>query len=138
MKREKEIIESYYENLWNKQDKTYIDKLFDDNIIFRGFLGIETKGKQEFENYFDLIISALPNLYHGVEVMIAEDNHVAARAVYNGRHKGKLFDFEPTTNNMIKYNGVSFFTIKNDKIVEIWVLSDLNALFQFKPTKTLN
>lgn len=127
MKTNKQLVQSYYENLWNNQDKKYINELLDENLIFRGSLGIETTGLKAFEEYFDMIITAIPNLYHGVEIMVAENNHVAARAVYNGTHKGKLFDFE-ATGNRIKYNGASFFTIENNKIKEIWVLGDLNTL----------
>jgi len=129
MKEQKEIIESYYENLWNKQNKSYIDKLLSDDIIFRGSLGIETVGKEEFEKYFDLITSAIPNLYHGVETIVVQNNSVAARAVYNGTHSGKLLDFEPS-NNRIRYNGASFFQLENGKIKEIWVLGDLNTLYK--------
>jgi len=127
MKTNTTIVQSYYENLWNKQDKSFIDKLLDDNIVFRGSLGVEAKGKKEFENYFDMILEAIPNLYHGVESIVAQNDQVAARAVYNGTHKGKLFDYE-ATGNRIKYNGASFFKIENGKIVDIWVLGDLNAL----------
>jgi len=129
MKKNKEIIFSYYENLWNNKDKSYIDKLFDDNIIFRGSLNIEAHGKKEFEDYFDMIVTAIPNLYHAVELMIAEGDSVSARAVYNGTHIGKLMDFEPT-NHKIRYHGASFFKIENDKIVDIWILGDLNSLYK--------
>ncbi len=129
MKTNKQIVESYYENLWNKKDKSYINKLLDDNIVFRGSLNVATKGKVEFEEYFDMITTAIPNLYHGIEMLVCQNNTVAARAVYNGTHKGKLFDFE-ATNNRIRYNGASFFTIENGKIVDIWVLGDLNSLYK--------
>ena len=129
MNKNKDIVKSYYENLWNKKDKSYIDKLFDDKILFRGSLDIETNGKKEFEAYFDMILGAIPNLYHGIELLIAENNLVSARAIYNGTHMGKLFDFEPT-HNRIRYYGASFFRIENDKIKEIWVLGDLNSLYK--------
>ncbi len=129
MNKNKEIVKSYYENLWNKKDKSYIDKLFHDDILFRGTLDVETHGKKEFEEYFDMILHALPNLYHGVELMIAENNLVSARAIYNGTHLGKLFDIE-ATNKRIRYNGASFFRIEDDKIKEIWVLGDLNSLYK--------
>ena len=122
-----QLVENYYENLWNNQDKKFIDILLDENLVFRGSLGTEVVGKKGFEEYFDMIIKAIPNLYHAIETIVVENNHVAVRAVYNGTHKGKLLDFEPT-NNRIKYNGASFFTIENNKIKEIWVLGDLNAL----------
>lgn len=128
MKKNEEIVVSYYENLWNKQDKSYIDKLFSDDIVFRASLGIETNGKKEFEEYFDMITKAIPNLYHGVETMVSQNSQVAVRAVYNGTHKEKLLNFE-ATNKRIRYNGASFFQIKDDKIIEIWVLGDLNTLY---------
>lgn len=123
----KNLVKQYYEELWNKQNKKYIDILFDENITFRGSLNIETKGKKEFEDYMDKVLTAIPNLYHGVEIMIFENDIVATRAVYNGTHKGKLFDFE-ATNNRVKYNGASFFRFKDDKISDIWVLGDLVTL----------
>lgn len=129
MKQNKELINSYYENLWNNKDKSYIDKLLSEDIVFRGSLGIQTVGKKAFEEYFDMITGAISNLYHGVETMVAENNQVAARAVYNGKHTGRLMDFEPT-NNRIRYNGASFFQIENGKIKEIWVLGDLNTLYK--------
>lgn len=125
----KQIVESYYENLWNKQDKSYFKKLLHEDVRFRGSLDISTQGIEGFESYFDMILSVFPNLHHSIEVMISENNSVAVRAVYNGTHSGKLFDFEPT-NNRIRYLGASFFRFKDNKIIDIWVLGDLNSLYK--------
>lgn len=123
----KTLVKKYYEELWNKQNRDYIDILFDDEITFRGSLNIETKGKDGFRNYMDNVLTGIPNLYHGIEVLIEENGVVAVRAVYNGTHKGKLFEYE-ATNNRIKYNGASFFRFRNNKIADIWVLGDLFTL----------
>ncbi|PLY08501.1 MAG: hypothetical protein C0625_02530 [Arcobacter sp.] len=123
----KNLVRQYYEELWNKQNKDYMDILFDDNISFRGSLNIETNGKKEFAEYMDKILTAIPNLYHGIEVILFENNVVVTKAIYNGTHKGELFGFK-ATNNRIKYNGASFFRFKDDKISDIWVLGDLATL----------
>lgn len=128
MNTNKDIVRSYYEDLWNAKDKSYIDSLFSDDLVFRSSLGTNVKGKKEFEEYFDMILKAIPDLDHGIEILVADGNRVVARAIYNGTHQGKLFDYEPT-KNLIRYNGASFFTIKNNKITDIWVLADLKALF---------
>jgi len=125
----KNLVKQYYEELWNKKNKDYIDILFDENIEFHGSLNIDTKAKKEFENYMDNVFNGIPNLYHGIEIMIEENDNIAVRAVYNGTHMGKLFDFEPT-NNRIKYNGASFFKFKDNKIISIWVLGDLVTLHE--------
>lgn len=123
----KDIVKKYYEELWNKKNKEYIDTLFDDEIEFHGSLNIETKGKKEFEAYMDSVLKGIPNLYHGVETMVEENNVIAVKAIYNGTHTGKLFDYE-ASNNRVKYNGASFFRFNEDKIQSIWVLGDLVTL----------
>lgn len=123
----KDLVKKYYEELWNKQNRALIDEIFDEEITFRGSLNIETKGKKEFEEYMNNILNGIPNLYHGIETIVEENGVVAVRAVYNGTHKGKLFDIEPT-NRRIKYNGASFFRFNNDKISDVWVLGDLVTL----------
>ncbi|RXJ86073.1 ester cyclase [Arcobacter sp. CECT 8985] len=127
--KNEDIVKDYYEYLWNKQNKEYIDILFDDDIEFHGSLGVQTKGKKEFEEYMDSILTGIPNLYHGVEILIKEDDRIAVRAVYNGTHKGRLLNFE-ATNNRIKYNGASFFKFRDGKIIEVWVLGDLASLLK--------
>jgi len=129
MKQNLLLVESYYNDLWNRKDISYVDKLFSEDIIFRASLGIETKGKKEFLEYFEMITQAIPNLYHSIEAIVADDNQVATRALYNGTHQGKLLDFEPT-HNRIRYQGASFFQIKEGKIFDIWVLGDLNTLYK--------
>lgn len=123
----KELVKLYYDELWNKQKKEYIDILFDDNITFHGSLGISVTGKQEFAKYMDTILTGIPNLFHSIITMVCEDNTIAVRALYNGRHTGKLFEYE-ASNNKIVYNGASFFKFNDGKIVDVWVLGDLNSL----------
>lgn len=129
MSKNKQLVKAYYEKLWNEHDKSYIDTLFDDEIIFKGSLGIESIGKEAFEAYFDMVTLAIPNLYHAVEEVIEEGDRVVARAWYSGRQTGKLFNFEPS-NKKIKYNGASFFRIEDGKIKSIWVLGDLHTLYK--------
>lgn len=125
----KELVKVYYDELWNKQNREYIDILFDDNITFHGSLDISVKGKEEFKKYMDTILTGIPNLFHSIVTMVCEDDTIAIKALYNGRHTGKLFDYEPT-NNKIAYSGASFFKFKDGKIIDIWVLGDLKTLIK--------
>ena len=125
----KELVKLYYDELWNKQNKDYIDILFDDNITFFGSLGIAVSGKEEFRKYMDTILTGVPNLFHSVLTIIEEGDNIAVKALYVGKHTGKLFDYE-ASNNKIAYNGASFFKFRDGKIVDIWVLGDLKNLIQ--------
>lgn len=123
----KELVKLYYDELWNKQNKEYIDILFDDNITFHGSLNITVNGKKGFEEYMNTILTGIPNLFHSIVSLVEDGNQIAVRALYNGRHTGKLFEYE-ASNNKIQYNGASFFKFRDGKIVDIWVLGDLNTL----------
>jgi steroid delta-isomerase-like uncharacterized protein len=124
-----DLVQKYYTKFWNEYDKTLIDELFHDEIVFHSSLGIEIHGKKELENYFDMILQGIPNLYHSIETIIADEKGVAVRAVYNGTHKGELLG-NKATNKRIRYHGASFFTIQNNKIIKIWVLGDINSLLK--------
>ena len=123
----KELVKLYYAELGNKQNKDYIEILFDDNITFHGSLDISVVGKEKFKEYMDTILTGIPNLFHSILTMVCEGDTIAVRALYNGRHTGKLFDYE-ASNNKIVYNGASFFKFKDGKIIDIWVLGDLTNL----------
>jgi predicted ester cyclase len=124
----KSLVAKYYE-MWNSHNFDIADTIFDKGVHFRGSIGIETVGIEQFKEYADKILTAFPNLYHATEIVVAEDSQVAVYVSYIGTHKGKLFDYEPT-NNRINYSGASFFTIKNEKIIDIKVLGDRYSLYK--------
>lgn len=123
----KDLVNLYYDELWNKKNKDFIDILFDDDISFYGSLGLSTSGKEEFEGYMDMIHSAIPNLFHSIVDIVVDNDSIAVRALYTGKHTGKLLDYE-ASNNRVIYNGATFFKFREGKIKSIWVLGDLNTL----------
>lgn len=131
MKKNKELVRLYYEELWNKKNKIIINEIFNDNITFHGSLGIEVVGKKEFENYMNMIFEGIPNLFHSIVHMVVdnENDSIAVRALYNGKHSGKLFEYEASNKNIV-YNGASFFKFADGKIIDVWVLGDLNSLIK--------
>lgn len=123
----KDLVNLYYEELWNKKNKDFINTLFAENISFHGSLGLSTNGKKEFETYMDMIHTAIPNLFHSIVDIVVGEDTIAVRALYTGKHSGKLLDYEATNNRLI-YNGATFFKFEEGKIKSVWVLGDLNTL----------
>lgn len=123
----KDLVNLYYEELWNKKNKDFINTLFADNISFHGSLGLSANGKKEFEDYMDMIHIAIPNLFHSIVDMVVGEDTIAVRALYTGKHSGRLLDYEASNNRLI-YNGATFFKFEEGKIKSVWVLGDLNTL----------
>jgi predicted ester cyclase len=124
----RQLVEEYYDVLWNEKKLESAHHFLDSNISFRGSLGMRVEGINGFCDYAKMLFGAFPNLYHVIEDVVVEGDKAAVRVVYTGTHSGKLFGFEPT-GNRIRYSGASFFKFENDKIVDAWVLGDLNALY---------
>ncbi len=126
MMENKELVRAYYD-MWNNQDFENAANILDEDIRFRGSLDIVANGIEGFKEYAKIIITAFPNLYHAVEMEVHEKNLASVYVTYSGTHEGELLGYE-ATGNRISYSGAAFFHFKNEKIVSINVLGDLNSL----------
>jgi predicted ester cyclase len=63
--------------------------------------------------------AAFPDLRFEVEIVIAEDELVAARWTASGTHTGAWGAVEPT-GRRARFSGVNIFRFENRKVVEIW------------------
>jgi steroid delta-isomerase-like uncharacterized protein len=63
--------------------------------------------------------AAFPDLRFKVEMMIAEDEFVAARWTATGTHTGAWGAVEPT-GRQVSFSGVNIFRFENGKVAEIW------------------
>lgn len=128
MQNNKSLIHDYYE-MWNNKTFEEANRLLDDDIRFRGSLHIVANGIDGFKEYAQMISTAFPNLYHAIEIEVYEKNLASIYVTYSGTHEGDLLGYK-ATGNRISYSGAAFFHIKNDKIISINVLGDLNSLYQ--------
>lgn len=62
---------------------------------------------------------AFPNLRFEVEILIAEDEFVAARWTATGTHSGRWGTVEPT-GRMATLSGVNVFRFEQGKVAELW------------------
>ena len=125
----RELIEQWYNEMWNKWKVDIFPEILHSEITFRGSLGHEKKGHEGLKKYMDFIKSAFPDFHNKIEQIITEGNYSFAKLKYTGTHKGKVFGIEPT-NRKIIYYGTAVFTIENEKIKNVWVLGDIFGLIK--------
>lgn len=113
--------------MWNKWNKDIMTDILDENVSFRGSLGVEKKGFDGLSEYIDFIRDAFPDFQNEIELIITEKDTSFAKLRYTGTHKGEVFGIQPT-NRKVEYSGSAIFTFKNGKIVDIWVLGDIYGL----------
>ena len=123
------LIRRFYDELWNPWNFAKAEEILAPEIIFRGTLGSETRGREGFCNYMRQVQRAFPDFHNAVEEMIAERDRVVVRALYSGTHRGEIFGVAPT-GKKIAYSGAAFFRIAEGKVAEGWVLGDLLSLLR--------
>lgn len=125
----KQLIQRYYEDMWNVWNFAVADEIIHEAIDFRGSIGLTVEGRDGFKGYMRTIQAAFPDFHNTIEEMIAEEKKVVAVLTYSGTHRGTLFGVPPT-GKRICYAGTAVFQIEEDQVTRGWVLGDTLGLLQ--------
>jgi predicted ester cyclase len=121
------LVERFYHRVWNKADKVEAHEILDIDFRFRGSLGPELRGPDGFIAYMRSVHAALEDFTCQIDQLIVDADCAAARMTFYGRHRAKFFGIEPSGRE-IRWSGAAFFKTRAGKIVELWVLGDIEAI----------
>ena len=123
------LIHRFYRDMWNRFDKSVFGEILAEDIKFRGSLGQDAVGYEEFAAYMDVIRRAFPDFTNTIEEIVSEGDRSVARLTYCGTHQGEVLGIAPT-GRTIEYAGVAFFRFREGRIAEVWVLGDVYGLLK--------
>jgi steroid delta-isomerase-like uncharacterized protein len=129
LERNKDVIRRFFDEMWNPWNFAKADELLAPDIVFKGTLGSELRGRDDFRNYMRKVQSAFPDFHNSMIQITAEDDRVVARTFYRGTHRGEIFGLAPT-GKQISYAGAAFFRVRAGQVIEGWVLGDLLGLLR--------
>ena len=66
---------------------------------------------------------------HEITMQVAEGDLVVSRIVGRGVHEGELLGI-PATNREVETDGIAIHRVRDDKIVEYWVVVDVARVLQ--------
>ena len=118
---------AFYERIWDAGDLVATSELLSDDIVFRGSLGAELRGRQAFAGYVRSVRGALDNYRCEILECVAEGSRAFAKMRFSGRHAAPFRGHSPT-GKTVEWLGAALFHFERSKIVEIWVLGDLAGL----------
>ena len=110
-------VEDFYDRVWNRGDKAAIAELIHPDFTFRGSLGPTMTGHAAFSADYRCTILDL----------VSEGDRAFARMRFEGIHRAPFLGFAPT-GRRVEWAGAALFTLKSDKIADLWVLGDLQGL----------
>jgi steroid delta-isomerase-like uncharacterized protein len=86
-------------------------------------------GRETWQQGFELMRRAFPDLDAQVDDLVAAENKVAIRVSFRGTHQGE-FQGIPATGRTIHYVNHEFYRVENGLFAEEWICSDMATLFR--------
>jgi steroid delta-isomerase-like uncharacterized protein len=123
------LVERFYQEVWNRADEAAAREILDPALEFRGSLGIERRGIEEFLQYSRELHSALADYRCTIDDLIMSGSRAAARMTFSGTHRAVFFGV-PATGQVITWTGAAFFTVAEGRITRVWVIGDIDAIKQ--------
>lgn len=120
----KQVVRRFYEELWNRGNLDATDELVASDYVRHDLRpGAAPPGPAGQKAVAEKFRAAFPDVRLEVEELIAEGDLVAARWTMSGTHTGPWGEVAPTGRS-VRFSGVNFFRIADQKIAEIWNVRD--------------
>jgi predicted ester cyclase len=128
----KAIVLRYFEDVLNKQNLEVVDEIFSQDYKSHWLLDKEspTGNLQQLKTFLPAFFLAFPDLHYTVADIIAENDKVVVRLIFNATHKGEIFGVKPNGYKIDYVSEVFFFRVENGKIAEGWVQVDMYGLLR--------
>jgi steroid delta-isomerase-like uncharacterized protein len=87
------------------------------------------RGRETWQQGFELMKRAFPDLRVHVDDVVAADDKVALRLTLSGTHEGE-FQGMPASGRTVSYISHEFYRVADSLIAEEWICSDTASLFR--------
>jgi steroid delta-isomerase-like uncharacterized protein len=124
-----DLVRCFYEEIWNRGNKAKIPELLHEDFIFRGSLGQTKRGHNGFAEYVEFVRDALSEYRCELQEIVCEGSKVFAKVLFSGIHRKEFLGY-PATFKRVEWIGAALFKFDGNKISDLWVLGDVNALRQ--------
>ena len=121
------LIQQFYDRIWNAGDLEAVGDLLSDDFLFRGSLGSESKGREDFTDYVRSVRGSLSNYRCEILECVTENEQAFAKMRFSGVHTGQFRGYTPT-GLPVHWLGAALFRFAEDSVAELWVLGDLTGL----------
>ena len=122
-----QLVERFYHEVWNRADEAVAREILHPEFRFRASLGPERRGPEGVIAYMRSVHAALADYRCEIEDLLATEHEAAAKMRFVGRHQAPFFDVE-ATGREIEWAGAAFFKTDGERITELWVLGDIDAV----------
>jgi steroid delta-isomerase-like uncharacterized protein len=111
------------------RDASKIDEFFAPGYVSHNTPPGWPGGVEGVRRFLEMFDEALPDLTVTIDVLVADDDLVAARTTTRGTHRGPLLGIPPS-GRPVEVDGTDIVRIQDGRIVEHWGLTNSVGLLQ--------
>ena len=123
----KAIVMRTVNELWSRGDLRAADSLYAPEFVCHNLVGPDWRGVEGIKDAIKAHRDAFPDWQEHVEDIVAEGDRVAVRFTASGTQR-RPFAGIPATGRMVTVREVSFYRLRDGKIVEQWGMPDINGM----------
>jgi predicted ester cyclase len=116
----KDLVRRFYREAINERDSSVCERLLSVDFVHNG----EPRGRVGQRQAVDYFLAAFPNLRNEIELILAEDDLVAAHQRWTGSHEGEFLGVE-ATGRRVEFTSTAVLRIRDGLIAQAW--DEVNA-----------
>lgn len=127
----KEIVRRFIDAV-NARELEALDDLVASDVVRHcpSTPDLVVRSLDDFRAFLNEDLASVPDSHQEIQLMLADDDHVAAWLTYAGTQQGQFGPF-PGSGRPLSLEFAGILRIKDEKIAEMWVVWDnLGALIQ--------
>ena len=121
----KELVRRFYREAIDERDSSACERLLSVDFVHNG----EPRGRAGQRQAVDYFLAAFPDLRNEIELILAEDDLVAAHQRWTGTHKGEFLGVE-ATGRRVEFTSTAVLRIRDGLIARAWDEVDAAGILQ--------
>ncbi|HEX3238608.1 MAG TPA: ester cyclase [Solirubrobacterales bacterium] len=119
----KDLVRRFYREAIGERDSAACERLLSIDFVHNG----EARGRTGQRQAVDYFLAAFPDLEHTVELIVAEEDLVAAHQRWAGTHGGEFLGVA-ATGARVEFTSTAVLRVRDGLIAEAWDELDSGAI----------
>lgn len=117
-----ELLQKWYEEVWNNDNENFIDEWMDKNTIIHGLDPSGTMtGIDNFKLFYKNLRTTFPNIHIQVIPLVHDHEYATAYCLVTAKN---------SKNQDVSFTGLSVIRVKGNKLIEGWNNFDFLKMYQ--------
>ena len=121
----KDLVRRFYREAIGERDSSACERLLSVDFVHND----EPRGRAGQRQAVDYFLAAMPDLEHRIELLVAEEDLVAAHQRWRGTHGGEFLGVA-ATGRQVEFTSTAILRIRDGLIAQAWDEMDAAAILR--------